>query len=38
MDQRRQDRREVDKAFKPKLIAFWLEGMVKNDLIWEMSV
>ena len=38
MDQRRQDRREVDKAFNPELIAFWLWGMVKNDVIWEMSV
>jgi hypothetical protein len=38
MDQGRQDRREVDKAFKPELIAFWLWGMVKNDVIWEMSV
>jgi hypothetical protein len=38
MDQRRQDRREVDKAFKPKWIAFWLGRMVKNDVIWEMSV
>ena len=28
----------MDKGFNPELIAFWLWGMVKNDVIWEMSV